>query len=535
MIRWVSGCVVLTLALIMMWGCVSDRPAHDMTKEAETRLRCLDTVAAAHMEYKSRKEAIIASKTRRFYRADMSVRRVIMRELYSEYFNYDLDSAVHYGRMVLEDAENTNAGDEAAFMRIALARMEFLRGNIWEGREYMSQAACDTVNASVLTAYVDAMVLYSELMEQDMVPWLERLCELTDSTSVQGIYSRSNLLREEGYMHDALQLLYGDNPALEANPHMRAVTYYMRGRLQLEMGDSIAAVESLTQSATNDLITPVRDYKSLYELASLLLALGDTDRAYRYINIALEDVNSAKTASNKDAVSEIMPVIVKAHELREAQRRRSSRSVMIAVGVLAVMSVLALVFVWRSRRRLIEASIREKALIRELNEACENLSILNRSLSESNEVKEAYLVQYFDLCSNYVDSLHRFVDSVAATLRTKGLPGIERLLATTDPDRQLKEFYANFDDTFLRIFPNFINELNKLLRCDAQVSLNRDGSMSNELRVMALIRLGITDSDRMAQFLRRSLPTIYNYRVKMRNSAAGNRESFEDRVGNLCL
>lgn len=107
---------------------------------------------------------------------------------------------------------------------------------------------------------------------------------------------------------------------------------------------------------------------------------------------------------------------------------------------------------------------------------------------------------------------------------------MEKLLASADDDRELKKFYSNFDSTFLSLFPGFVESLNRLLVADRQVALNRDGSMSNELRTIALIRLGLADSEQIAGFLRRSVSTIYNYRVKMRNAAICPREEFEAKV-----
>ena len=110
------------------------------------------------------------------------------------------------------------------------------------------------------------------------------------------------------------------------------------------------------------------------------------------------------------------------------------------------------------------------------------------------------------------------------------MKGVEDVLKKNDHSAELQEFYVNFDKTFLRLFPDFIEEFNKLLKPECQTGLSADGTMPNELRAFALIRLGITDSSRIAEFLRRSVTTVYNYRVKMRNNALCPREDFEKRV-----
>lgn len=102
-------------------------------------------------------------------------------------------------------------------------------------------------------------------------------------------------------------------------------------------------------------------------------------------------------------------------------------------------------------------------------------------------------------------------------------------------DEELKAFYRNFDATFLKLFPTFVDDFNNLLIPDGRIVLKKAGQLNTELRIFALIRLGITDSEKIAQFLRYSVITIYNYRVKTRNKAAGNRKELEERVMEIGL
>ena len=309
-----------------------------------------------------------------------------------------------------------------------------------------------------------------------------------------------------------------------------AITNYLLGRIYLQRRDTVAAIRSIAASAVYDMMTPVRDYKSLYELAALLLATGDVDRAYRYIDLAVEDANSTKVLDNMVAVNGIMPQIVRAHERQMQCERDIQRWFVVGISLLAICLVGALVLTIRSRNAVGRAAVREKELNSRLREINRELEAMNGRISESNKVKDAYLVQYFNLCSYFVGRFDEFRGNVSAAARSKGLAGVEKLLAAADDDRELKKFYSNFDSTFLSLFPGFVDNLNRLLAPDKQVALNRDGSMSNEIRTLALIRLGLTDSEQIAGFLRRSVSTIYNYRVKMRNAAACSREEFEDKV-----
>ena len=150
----------------------------------------------------------------------------------------------------------------------------------------------------------------------------------------------------------------------------------------------------------------------------------------------------------------------------------------------------------------------------------------------TNDIKEAYLLKYMDLCSTYIDNIENYRSQLRKTAKTGGFEKImENLRSANYTDAVLHDFYAEFDATFLKLFPDFVSQLNAMLQPDKrQKDTSADGILTTELRVMALIRLGINDSTKIAHFLRRSLSTIYNYRVKIRNAATEDRDNFESRV-----
>ena len=136
------------------------------------------------------------------------------------------------------------------------------------------------------------------------------------------------------------------------------------------------------------------------------------------------------------------------------------------------------------------------------------------------------------MCSYYIGGLEKYRSQLRKTARTGGFAAVSESLKSTDfIEKELQEFYAQFDATFLALFPDFVEQLNGLLQPDKQIECkSKDGILTTELRVAALIRLGVTDSVKIAYFLRRSVSTIYNYRVKMRNAALSDREEFEKQI-----
>ena len=168
----------------------------------------------------------------------------------------------------------------------------------------------------------------------------------------------------------------------------------------------------------------------------------------------------------------------------------------------------------------------------ELQKANATLEEYIKLLQEANGIKESYLARYLDLCSDYIEGLERYRSQLRKAAKNGGFAEIMENLRSGDfIEKELQEFYGQFDATFLDLFPDFISRLNELLQPDKRIEdTTREGILSTELRVLALIRLGVGDSVKIAHFLRRSVSTIYNYRVKFRNAAVTGRDDFEKQL-----
>jgi chromosome segregation ATPase len=170
----------------------------------------------------------------------------------------------------------------------------------------------------------------------------------------------------------------------------------------------------------------------------------------------------------------------------------------------------------------------------ELSTLNAQLSTLNSQLSESNQVKEEYIGRFMSLCSQYIDKLDDYRKLVNKKMKNKELEDLFRMSKSTElKEKELEELYQNFDSVFLHLFPNFVNDFNALLQPDLQVHPKEDNRLTTEIRIFALIRLGIEDSSKIAEFLHYSVNTIYNYRARIKNGALDNRESFERRIKQL--
>jgi hypothetical protein len=184
-----------------------------------------------------------------------------------------------------------------------------------------------------------------------------------------------------------------------------------------------------------------------------------------------------------------------------------------------------------ARKNLNEANLQLHNLNNELSDTNTQLNATNKTLLEANIIKEEYIGRYMDQCSVYIDKLddyRRLLNKTATAGKIEDL--LQALKSKQFIEDELKEFYTNFDSTFLQLFPTFVEEFRTLLIDDEEIQIKQGELLNTELRIFALIRLGITDSVKISHFLRYSLSTIYNYRTKLRNKAAGPRDEFEMNV-----
>ena len=232
----------------------------------------------------------------------------------------------------------------------------------------------------------------------------------------------------------------------------------------------------------------------------------------------------------------MFPIIDQAYQLKAKRQQQEMKISLICISLLSIFLLVAVFFVYKqmkkvaaARREVLDTNTLLQELNEELHHSNSQLKEMNHTLSETNYIKEEYIGRYMDQCSTYLDKMdlyRRSLNKIAAAGKVEEL--YKAIKSSQFLEEELKEFYANFDMTFLQLFPNFVEEFNALL---VEPMQPKAGELLNtELRIFALIRLGITDSTKIAQFLRYSVTTIYNYRTRVRNKALGERDEFEAKV-----
>ena len=342
-------------------------------------------------------------------------------------------------------------------------------------------------------------------------------------------YIGSDILMEEGKGEEALEELLGWAENEDINLNENGILCYSIASAYKYIGDRRNAMIWLAKSAKYDLQVPKYEYESLIELSGMLYEEGDIERAYTYINRSVNDAVRAKAQNCKEDVYKLMPIIADSYDRMMKNKNDQMRFILIVMALMIVMMVLLTFVLFKEKKRVAEAErmTRESnGQLKSLNSQLQDNILL---LQETNQIKDSYLGRYLNMCSDYIDGLDRYRSSIRKIAKEEGVSELLTALKSKEfMEQELEGFYAQFDATFLDLFPDFIPQLNELLEEDKQIKVHsKNKILSTELRVLALIRLGVNDSVRIAHFLRRSVSTIYNYRVKMKNSAKIDREEFE--------
>lgn len=211
------------------------------------------------------------------------------------------------------------------------------------------------------------------------------------------------------------------------------------------------------------------------------------------------------------------------------------------VSLLSLLLFIALCYIYRqvkhlrtARQNLLKVNTQLENLNKELQKINFSLQTANKDLAESNQIKEVYIARFIKLCSTYVDHLDTYRRMVHKKVLTNQITELLHLTRSNSIlEEALNELYENFDSAFLNLFPNFIEQFNSLLQENEQIRPKKNNTLNTELRIFALIRLGITDSSQIAEFLHYSVNTIYNYRAKVKNKARISREDFEEVIANI--
>lgn len=522
------------------------------SSRADSLLLKLDQAIKERPIYMEQKELKLVELKRLLHRQIPDEERfAILGTLLDEYRSFNTDSALHMAEEREQIAIRLGNREYIDNARMNKADVLGMTGMYKEVMDLMRNIHIDRLPVDIHPYYYHIYrTVYGLMADYAVTAYEKKLyTELTDKyRDSLLLVNKDNLLihtliQSDQYNvrneYDKAIRLLTDYLALQKDyEHDVAICAYTLSESYRLKGDKEKEKEYLIVSAMADMKTAVREYISLRKLAVLLYQEGDIERAYSYVKICMEDAAACNARLRKLEILEIFPIINDAYQQKTEKQQEQMKWALVSISLLSLFLLLAIFYVYKqmkkvaaARREVIDANKRLKELNDELHLSNAQLKEANHSIAENSYLKEEYIGRYMDQCSVYLekmDNYRRSLGKIAATGNVEEL--YKNIKSSKFIEGELKEFYTNFDNTFLQLFPTFVEDFNALLADDEQISLKAGERMNTELRIFALIRLGITDSVKIAQFLRYSVTTIYNYRTKVRNKAAGDHDLLEQEV-----
>ncbi len=435
-------------------------------------------------------------------------------ELEKIFFYYNIDSCYHYVEKMLSFNEDDTR--RRTVSQACKANILYKMDSLSSARKVLEQIDTSFLDDSSLPTYCLAGYhIYRELANTrpELAKKRDTLIKIwwsRDSTNVECTYYRNMYYIQRGEHDKALD---GLKACSLKTPNDTAKFHYCMGKNYLLMGDRVNALRHFTISAEYDMKVSAKAYSALYELAMLLFKNGDIRRADRYMRITLQDAQESNYALHyKDIVNselEIMNVLL--HQ--ESRKGWAYFMTFLAAFLLLVVAFISLIVLGGYSSRLRQS---------------------RQQLNELSNIKDGFLASYMEKC---VDYLHK-VDEYRSTLRrTANNQGTEAMMAMLrKPSLATEEFHdllATFDSTFLGIFPDFVDKVNEHMLPEYKLTMPESGTLSTELRILALIKMGIAKRHRIAKILNMSVTTVYSYHCNLQKHSLHQDNGFDAVIAEL--
>lgn len=478
----------------------------------------------------------------------------INKALYNEYKNYMSDSAIHYLNQNMDIADSLKDAYKINEVRITFASLFVRLGMYLEAKEQLErvQKAILSVPQQVEynMIYRDLYLglgSYSQNSRERSEYWRrakdynEHMMLLLPEDAEEYLRATEKSLRLKNNFTEALEV--NNKRLTHTTPFsvQYALIMFHRSLIYRGMKDKKNEKKFLALSAISDARLAIKDNASISILAAILMAEGDINRAYHYIRFSLDNIRMYNTRIRGSEILNIQNIIDKEYQSRNEKKSKELQAVLIIVCILLVLLVISVVYVYKQMkkgqvisRKLKEINTEQELLNAKLHDMNEELKKRNMEVAEANHIKEEYIAYFLDECAKYIVKLDNYRLMVNKHLRGRQYESLYNISRDSNLKAdESKELFMNFDTMFVNLFPDFLTQFNALLMDEEQIILKKGEILNTELRIYALIRLGITDSSKIARFLGYSVNTIYNYRTKMKNKAKIAREDFEERVKDI--
>ena len=467
----------------------------------------------------------------------------INERIYDEYMAYDFDSAYYYINKNVERQRALGDADRFAASAVRMAHILAVSGIFNNARLLLNEVRVQDISKenkinyyeqqSELNLFRSEMANFTPLFPayiDSMQHYRQKILEIAPHDSYNYIFNLATYTCEQGEVDEAIKMLEDYLPQLrQGERHYSVITstlaYFYTHKNQPETREKY-----LLLSAISDLRGCILENNSLRELSIILLDRQEYKKAYNYIQLASADAKRYGSRLRSLQVARLTPLITEAYDAERAHTQRRTNILLGVLSVITLLLVAAIIFVLfliRKRRAVME---KIHAMNLELERRNAVIEKANNEMKESNRIKDEYIGRFLELSSNYIQRGEERAKLLNRLARDKKMAELyAELKSTASLNESVRLFYQNFDTAFLNIYPNFIKEVNCLMADGNQFEVDEAHKLTTELRILALIRLGINDNQKIADILRSSITTIYTYRSRLK-ARARSKDSFEDEI-----
>lgn len=547
---------ILTFPLISFIGlsvsCGSDK--YKLEKSNHELFDMVDYEIDQSDKYQEEKERKIDFIKAQFLNeTDNTVKSILCNSLIAEYESFISDSALYYVNLNLKNPVVSSDDKKVAELLIKKADIAAHAGLFHEAENLLSSINSAQLDTALLQKYYYAYCdLYQYEVEyndaHEYTPMLVNLREqyvdsvksVSHPNSVIYIINEASAQTRSGETAKAEDMLLKKIGEFKSGDRNYSILSSLLAYVYRTAGDTENYRKYLAKTVISDIQGAIKENMAIRALATECFEEGDLERADRYLRQSFSDANFYAARMRNAQSSRMLPVIGEAYTTQQKKLNHELRLLVIFISILAfgfiVISIFALIQVKKVRaiNRKTKGMLDEvSALSDQLSEVNKELSTANRDLKTSNKIRGEYGALFMEYCSLAISSLQQYQQSLKVAATQGNLQNLVKKIESGNiENKTLKEFYSKFDEAILNIYPNFVENFNSLLIPEERISLKPNEGLNTELRVFALIRIGINDSEKIAKFLRCSLTTVYTYRSKMKKRAI-DPENFEESLENI--
>lgn len=520
------------LCLVALWP--SRVCAENSATNPAQMLQKLDESLTQKAQYEQQKLQRIAQLKAQLPRTFDRKRYVLLRQLYKEYASYQYDSAYTYALQMNQMALQLCSQDFHIEAQCAQVFCLLSAGLFHEGvatlqpidiahatapyrKLYFTTAArlyYDLADYTHAAPYVGEYIAKGSVFTDSLLHYLpQNNDEWLYASGLQAMKWR-HFTTSNRYFKQLLSRNHVD-------AHTRAIITSCMGWTKLFQHEKAAAICLLAQAAIYDNVSATRETTALCTLARLLYEQGDIQRATEYVRQSLQNANFYGARQRVIEVSGILPII----EQDRYRMVENQRNALASTAIIAVLFVIALLVFTYFIRRQMRKTKQAQAVIAQRKAELERI---NAQLREANTIKDEYIGQSFYANAEYINKVEKLYRTIDAKIATRQFADLRASLKEHQLMDERKSMFEDFDKTFLNLFPQFITRYNQLF--DDAPTHEKTNTLTTEMRIFALIRLGINDSERIAKFLHYSIHTINTYKTRVKNKSKVDNDQFEAKI-----